>query len=207
MEKNDPLSEERLIEIAQTGSRREAEAAWEQLSMRHSSHLFAYLARRGFVSGEQQDIASETWLRAWRKIGPYKYDRQIGFFPWLRTISDFVIKEHFRRQYRNPLCGAEDVEVQEGTLSDGRAFERKLVRRLNQAEFRKAVEEILPQAPADYQKLIEAKFLCGFEPQEIAELYGWTTNKVYVTTFRAVDWLRCTLSERLGTEGPENWYV
>ncbi len=43
MEKDDPLSEERLIEIAQTGSRHEAETAWEQLSMRHSSHLFAYL--------------------------------------------------------------------------------------------------------------------------------------------------------------------
>jgi RNA polymerase sigma factor (sigma-70 family) len=207
MGKNDPLSEEALIEIAQTGSRHEAAAAWEQLLLRHSSHLFASLACRGFVSVEQQDIASETWLRAWRKISQYKYNREIGFFPWLRAISDFVIKEHFKKQYRNPLSGAEDVEIQEETLSDGRTFELNLMERLNQAEFRKAVEEILVQAPMDYKKLIEARFFCGFEPQEIAELCDWSTNKVYITTYRAIDWLRRTLIERFGTEGPEIWYV
>lgn len=204
MGKTDPLSEETLVKIVQTGSRQDAEAAWEQLLLRHSSHLFAHLAGWGLVSTEQKDIASETWIRAWRKIGQYKYDPQIGFFPWLRAISEFVRREHVRRQCRNPLAGADDVEAAEETLSDGRAFELNLIERITQAEVRKAIEEVLPQAPEDYQKLIEAKLLCGFEPQEIAELLGWTTNKVYSTTFRAVDWLRRTLGERFGTGGPEN---
>jgi RNA polymerase sigma factor (sigma-70 family) len=204
MDKSDPLSEEMLIKIVQTGSRQDAGVAWEQLLLLHSSHLFAHLAFRGFVSAEQQDIASETWLRAWRKILQYKYDPQIGFFPWLRAISDFVCMEHMRSQCRNPLARADDLEAGEQTLSDGRAFELDLIERITQTESRKAIEEVLPQAPEDYQKLIEAKLLCGLEPQEVAELYGWSTNRVYSTTFRAIDWLRRTLGKRFGTGGLKN---
>ena len=203
MDKTDPLGEETLVRIAQTASRRDAEGAWEQLLLLHSSHLFAHLAGRGFVSAEQQDIASETWLRAWRKLPQYKYDPQVGFFPWLRAISDFVGKEHIRKQCTNPLAGADDVEAAEETLSDARAFELNLLEWITQAEYRKAIEEVLPQAPEDYHKLIEAMF-CGFQPQEIAELHDWSTNKVYSTTFRAIEWLRRTLGERFGTGGPKN---
>lgn len=204
MEKTDPLSEEALVTIAQTGPHRDAEGAWEQLLLRHSSHLFAHLAGRGFVSVEQQDIASETWVRAWRKIQHYKYEPQIGFFPWLRAISDFVGKEHIRKQCRDPLAKTDDIEAGDETLSDGRSFEFNLIERITQTEFRKVIDEVLPQAPEDYQTLVEEKFLWGFEPQEIADLHGWSTNKVYSTTFRAVDWLRRTVSERFRTGGPKN---
>ncbi len=193
-----PPDDARLVEIIQTGSRAEAEAALEQLYVRHASHLFHYLASSGFGKEEQREIANGVWHRAWRRMSQLRYSSEIGFFPWLRGIARNVVRERFRSKYlREPVTrDPDDTEIE--AISDQQAFdrdptaaqpfERAMIRALNHAEFKKLVENMLPEAPSDYRELINAKFFCGFTVEQIAELTKWPSSKVYLTTYRAVRW-------------------
>lgn len=69
-----------LIQKVKTGTPLEASHAFEQLVLRHSSHLFIYLRSKGLSSEEQKDISNETWTRAWQKITKWE-DRGIDIFP------------------------------------------------------------------------------------------------------------------------------
>jgi RNA polymerase sigma factor (sigma-70 family) len=212
-----PPDDARLVEIIQTGSRAEAEAAIEQLYVRHASHLFGYLLSTGFAKEEQREIANEVWHRAWRRMAQLRFSSKIGFFPWLRGIAKNVVRERFRAKYLRERVTADSTDTDIEAVSDHEAFgkdpaaakpfEHAMIRSLNHAEFRKLVEELLPDAPADYRELINAKFFCGFSVEEIAQLNAWKPSKVHLTTYRAVCWLREKLVERHGPDVADRWFV
>lgn len=190
-----------LIRLVQTGSRAEAEAAFEQLVARHGSHLLVHLRCKGLTTYEQEEIASETWLRAFKKIGQFRY-KGIDLFPWLRKIADLVTLEYSRTRYLGePL--EEDSGTEEALSHQDPG--PSVVRQLTQDEVRKAVEDALKEAPQDYRDVINAKFYVGFEPSEIAEYYGWSMSKVYTTSHRAIAWLRQKLRERYGQDIIGDW--
>jgi len=190
-----------LIRMVQTGSRGEAEAAFEQLVARHGSHLFVHLRAKGLTTHEQEDIASETWLRAYRKIGQFRY-KGVDLFPWLRRIADLVTKEYSRTRYLGePL--EDDSGTEEALAAQDPA--PLVVRQLTQDELQKAFADALQEAPADYRDLINAKFFVGFNASEIGEYYGWSMPKVYTTSHRAIAWLRQKLLERYGQDVIRDW--
>ena len=112
------------------------------------------------------------------------------------------MKEHLRRRYTGePL--EDDGEPQEAqALQDPGA---PVIEQLSRDEFRRAIQDLLPEAPSDYQDLITAKFVMELQPEEIAQVLGWSMNKVYVTTFRALDWLKRRLRERYGPDVIRDW--
>lgn len=200
-----PFDDARLIRLVQKGTKVEARAAFEQLVVRHQSHLLVHLRCKGLTSHEQEVVASETWFRALGKISHFKY-RGIDLFPWLSKIADFVTKEHNRTKYRSqrleePL---EDADGEEKAFQDPAPT---IYQQLGREEIRRALEEILQVAPStDYQDLITAKLSIGLEPNEIGELYGWSMSKVYTTTHRAFAWLKQKLLERYGPDAIKDWF-
>jgi RNA polymerase sigma factor (sigma-70 family) len=202
-----PPDDAKLVDSVQSGSRAEAEAAIEQLIARHGSRLFAHLVSRGLAKEEREEIANETWHRAWRRMSQLRYRNEVGFFPWLRGIAKNVVREHFRSKYLRQPVTVEPADPEANDFSDNQAFEDATMRNLNDAEFKKLIEEMLPEAPADYRELINAKFFCGFTVEEIAKLNEWPPNKVHLTTYRAVRWLKEKLVERHGPDAANRWFV
>jgi RNA polymerase sigma-70 factor, ECF subfamily len=207
MKIDQPPDDGKLVEVIQTGSPIEAEAAIEQLIARHGSRLFGYLVSRGLVKEEREEIANETWHRALRRMSQLRYRNDVGFFPWLRGIAKNVVREHFRSKYLRQPVNVEITDAEIEALSDNQEFEHAIMRNLNDAEFRKLIEEMLPEASQDYRELINAKFFCGFSVEEIAKLQGWPPNKVHLTTYRAVHWLKEKLVERHGSDAAGRWFV
>ncbi len=212
-----PPDDAKLVELIQTGSRAEAVAAIEQLYVRHASHLFGYLSSRGFAKEEQSEIANEVWHRAWQRMSQLRFSEEIGFFPWLRGIARNVVREHFRSKYLRGRVTVDSIETEMEDASDqerfgknptaAQPFEHAIIRSLNHSEFRKVVEELLLEAPADYRELINAKFFCGFTVEDIAQLNAWKPSKVHLTTYRAVCWLKERLVERHGPDVAGRWFV
>ena len=97
-EKAGEIDEEGLLRRVQFSDAGAAATAYETLVRHFNPRLLRYLAGKGLTSEERQDIAAETWLRAWRLIAAYQY-RGIGLFPWLRRIADHVRQELFRHRY------------------------------------------------------------------------------------------------------------
>lgn len=89
--------DETLVERARAGDM----AAFEALVMRHADRLFASLRRFGLDHDDAQEVAQETFLRAWRSLG--RFESRSSFFTWLYRIG---FNEAQRRLARHPPAGA-----------------------------------------------------------------------------------------------------
>lgn len=74
--------------------------AFEELVHGHADRLHAVLRRLGLDEGEAQDVAQETFLRAWRALPGFQARAQ--FFTWLYRIG---YNEAQRRLARRPPAG------------------------------------------------------------------------------------------------------
>lgn len=94
----------RLVELSRNGQRE----AFGQLVARYQSPVcaLAYCACGDIAQSE--DLAQETFIIAWRKLGDLKEPAK--FRPWLYGIARNLINGAFRRQSRNPLAGAESLD-------------------------------------------------------------------------------------------------
>jgi RNA polymerase sigma factor (sigma-70 family) len=201
---NLPPDDASLVRYVQAGTPAEAEAAFGQLVVRHSSRLFLHLGSKGLTTDEQKEVANETWLRAWQRIGKFEY-RGIDLFPWIKKISDFVVMEFLKSKYlresrEEQRDFSEDNDNEEAMATQNP--EPSLVERLSIQEFREVVQQLLVEAPPDYRDIIEARIFLGLEPDEIKELYDWSRSKVDTTFYRAVVWIKKRFLERYG---PADW--
>ena len=195
-----PPDDGTLIRYVQTGTPNEAMAGLEQLYHRHSSRLFTHLKKKGLTRDEQNEIANETWRRGIEKIKQFEY-RGVDLFPWLQKIADFVTLEHCKKRFLgHPLDESEmDKDLTFKDLSPGP------VEQLSREEIKKAIGEILPEASPNYRQVIEALFFADFDPAEIVELYEWSEQKVYTTTYRALKWVEKRLLSQYGIDIIKDW--
>ena len=116
----EPSDDAALVRRLQTGTREQAHAASQVLVERHQPRLFLHLAAKGLTHPEQQDVANETWERAWRLIGDFEY-RGVGIFAWLRAIADHVAQEQFKRRFFGAALGEAQFELADPAADDPEA--------------------------------------------------------------------------------------
>ena len=69
-----------------------------ELVRRHQSHVFAILFRYERDHQRLEDLAQETFLKAWRGLG--QFDGRAPFQHWLSRIAVHVALDHVRRRQR-----------------------------------------------------------------------------------------------------------
>lgn len=77
----DAASEEALVTRARGGDM----VAFEELVMLHADRLYMTLRRFGLDDDEAQEVAQETFLRAWRALS--RFEGRSRFFTWLYRIG------------------------------------------------------------------------------------------------------------------------
>jgi RNA polymerase sigma-70 factor (ECF subfamily) len=92
-----PGSEESLVRRAREGDM----LAFEELVMSYADRLVASVLRFGLTSTEAQEVAQETFLRAWRGLGGF--EGRSSFFTWLYRIG---FNEAQRALARRPAAGS-----------------------------------------------------------------------------------------------------
>jgi len=90
----DRLSDQSLAEHAKDGS----VAAYNVLVTRYQDRVYRFLLRRTGSSAEAEDVAQETFLRAWQKLHTYEPERPLA--PWLLTIAARLAASAARRRAR-----------------------------------------------------------------------------------------------------------
>src|SRR3990172_755129 len=86
----DQLSEAELI----SGARGGEAAAWEAIVGRHREAVFRYAYLQSGVSAEAEDIAQETFLRAFRSF--HRFDVSRPLRPWLLRIARNLARNRWR---------------------------------------------------------------------------------------------------------------
>ena len=186
------IDDAELVAAALGGS----EEAFHQIVERFQRPVFSLIARMVGDPATAEDLAQETFLKAFRRLATYDPERR--FSSWLFKIAHNTALDALRRPGLEPLSLDEPVEPggeAPEPPADPRA-EDPLARTL----FRQA-GEALEQAVAGmrpaYREILVLRFVEGLAYEEIAEVTGSPLGTVKVHLFRA----RQELARRLTAAG------
>ncbi len=182
-----PESDRDLVERA----RRDPEA-FGVLFDRHYDAIFGYALRRLGEWDLAKDVASETFLKALRNVGRFRW-QGVPVSAWLYRIATNEIAMTFRRRRRQP--SSLDALLQESGFEPAdpksEAAEREEAERrlADHAEFRR-VQRAMLQLRAVDQDVISLRYFERKSVRDIAQILGKKEGTVKSILSRAIDRLR-----------------
>jgi len=176
-----------LVARAQSGD----SSAFGEIYDRYSDTVYRYIYFRVNNAQLAEDLASETFLRALRRISSFSWQGR-AFGAWLVTIARNLVVDHFKSgRYRLEIAkpdvlGTDSPETDPSTSPETAALEK-----LTNATLLTAVKKLNP----DQQECIVLRFLHGFTVAETARTMGKNEGAVKALQYRAVRTLARLLPE------------
>ncbi len=146
-----------LIRDCSRGDRRAFDVLWE----RHFTRIFNFVCLRVGDREEAQDLAQETFIRAWFALS--RGTEVLAFLPWLYRIARNVVNDWARRRrMEGPL---ETIDKWEDVPASGHSVEASVEFKLSSEFLLNRLEEVL--APASDS--LEDRTMSGF--RKLAFMY------------------------------------
>lgn len=167
-----------LVARAQDGD----QSAFGEIYDRYNETVYRYIYFRVNNAQLAEDLASETFLRALRRISSFTWQGR-AFGAWLVTIARNLVVDHFKSgRYRLEIVkpdvlGSDSPETDPATSPETAALEK-----LTNATLLTAVKKLNP----DQQECIVLRFLQGFTVAETARTMGKNEGAVKALQYRAV---------------------
>ncbi|MBY8889135.1 sigma-70 family RNA polymerase sigma factor [Streptomyces sp. PTM05] len=180
---SDSLRMMELVERAQAG---ETEA-FGRLYDHYNDTVYRYIYYRVGGKATAEDLTSETFLRALRRIGTFTWQGR-DFGAWLVTIARNLVADHFKSsRFR--------LEVTTGEMLDANEVERSpedsVLEHLSNESLLQAVKKLNPQQ----QECVTLRFLQGLSVAETARIMGKNEGAIKTLQYRAVRTLARLLPE------------
>jgi RNA polymerase sigma-70 factor (ECF subfamily) len=174
-----------LVQRAQEG---DAEAFGE-LYDRYVDQVYRYIAYRVGSTQLAEDLTSETFLRALRRIGSFTWQgRDVG--AWFVTIARNLIADHYKSgRYRLELT-TDDVST-----SSAAPVQPGPENEVLEAMQNKVLLEAIKQLNAEQQECIALRFLQGLSVSETAQVMGKNDGAIKALQYRAIRTLGRLLPE------------
>jgi len=181
VESNQELDQE-LVRRVQRGDG----TAFDALVRKYQHRIVGLIGRYVSDWSECQDVAQDTFIRAYRALPNFRGDAQ--FYTWLHRIAVNTAKNHLVAQNRRPPT--DDIEVGDAEqfdvgvrLRDNDTPERELMR--HQVE--QTVMRVVEGLPEDLRTAISLREVDGLSYEEIAQRMDCPIGTVRSRIFRARD--------------------
>ncbi len=172
--------DQELVKRVQRGD----SAAFDLLVRKYQHRIAALIGRYVSDWSECQDVAQDTFIRAYRAIGSFRGDAQ--FYTWLHRIAVNTAKNHLVSQRRRPPT--DDIEVDDAEQFDSGTRlrntdtpERELARQQMEQTVMRAVEAL----PEELRLAITLREMDGLSYEEIATRMQCPIGTVRSRIFRA----------------------
>ncbi|MET1024100.1 MAG: RNA polymerase sigma factor RpoE [Pseudoxanthomonas sp.] len=174
-------------------------AAFDLLVRKYQHRILALIGRYVHDWSECQDVAQDTFMRAYRAIGSFRGDAQ--FYTWLHRIAVNTAKNHLVAHNRRPPTDDVDASDAEhydsgARLRDTDTPERELMRQQLEQTVMKAVQAL----PEELRTAITLREVEGLSYDEIAAKMGCPIGTVRSRIFRARDAIDVELRPLLETD-------
>jgi len=184
-----------LVQRVQKGEKR----AFDLLVTKYQHKITSLISRYIHDWSEAQDVAQETFIRAYRALGNFRGDSQ--FYTWLYKIAVNTAKNHLvslgRRPPSEDVDAADAVQFDAGTrLRDTDTPEHELMRQ----EIERTVARTVEALPEELRMAITLREVDGLSYEEIAKAMACPIGTVRSRIFRARDAIDQKLRPLLGTE-------
>lgn len=171
-----PLEVAELVERSKHG---DAEA-FGALYDRYVDLVYRYVYYRVGTAALAEDLVSETFLRALRRIGTFTWQGR-DFAAWLVTIARNLVADHYKSgRYRLEISTADLLSA--GDRPDEETPEAEVLDRLGQAQLLDAVRRL----GSEQQECIVLRFLQGLSVSETARAMGKKEGAIKALQYRAV---------------------
>ncbi len=170
--------------------------ACDALVRKYQHRIVGLIGRYISDWSECQDVAQDTFIRAYRAMPNFRGDAQ--FYTWLHRIAVNTAKNHLVAQNRRPPT--DDIEVGDAEhfdaairLRDTDTPERELMRQ----QVEQTVMRVVEGLPEDLRVAISLREVDGLSYDEIAQRMGCPIGTVRSRIFRARDAIDAELSPLL----------
>lgn len=193
-----------LVERAKRGDMR----AFEMLVVKYQRRIERLVGRMVRDDGLVQDIAQESFIRAYRALPQFRGDS--AFYTWLYRIAVNTAKKALVELRRDPLVtegslasSGDDDETSrvENELSDGATPEALMASR----EIATAVNAAIEALSEDLRQAISLREIEGLSYEEIADVMNCPIGTVRSRIFRAREAIATRLRPLLDTREGERW--
>jgi len=194
-----------LVERARRGDNR----AFEMLVIKYQRRIERLIARMVRDVDLVQDIAQETFIRAYRAMPQFRGES--AFYTWLYRIAVNTAKKALVELKRDPLvtesarAGSNDDDDEtsrvERELTDGETPEAVLASK----EIAQTVNAAIEALSEDLRQAITLREIEGLSYEEIAELMNCPIGTVRSRIFRAREAIAHRLRPLLDTREGDRW--
>jgi RNA polymerase sigma-70 factor (ECF subfamily) len=184
-----------LVQRVQAGEKR----AFDLLVVKYQHKVTSLISRYIHDWSECQDVAQETFIRAYRALANFRGDSQ--FYTWLYKIAVNTAKNHLvsagRRPPTDDIDAVDAVQYDGGSrLRDTDTPEHELMRQ----EIERTVSATVEALPEELRMAITLREVDGMSYEEIAEAMGCPIGTVRSRIFRARDAIDQKLRPLLDTD-------
>ena len=171
-----------LVRRVQAGQKN----AFDLLVRKYQHKVFAIISRYVHNHAEAQDVAQDTFLRAYRALANFRGES--AFYTWLYTIATNTAKNHLVSMGRRPP--GDDIQIDDAAqfesamrLRDPATPEREMMRQ----EIERAVTSAVDKLPEELRQAITLREVDGLSYEEIAQAMNCPIGTVRSRIFRARD--------------------
>ena len=194
-----------LVERAKRGETK----AFEMLVIKYQRRIERLIARMVRDVDLVQDIAQESFIRAYRALPQFRGDS--AFYTWLYRIAVNTAKKALVDLKRDPLVtessrasahdDADETSRTERELTDGETPESLLASK----QVAQAVNAAIEALSEDLRQAITLREIEGLSYEEIADVMNCPIGTVRSRIFRAREAIALRLRPLLGTREGERW--
>lgn len=191
-----------LVQRVQAGDQK----AFELLVAKYQRRIFRLISRFVRDAALAEDVAQETFLRAYRAIGQFRGDSQ--FYTWLYRIAVNTAKKSLSDSARDPVIRESSTISEDGEtfvsgeqLTDMETPEAVLASR----EIARTVNAAMDALPEDLRTAIALREIEGLSYEDIAQVMNCPVGTVRSRIFRAREAIARQLRPLLGTRSGERW--
>jgi RNA polymerase sigma-70 factor (ECF subfamily) len=172
--------DEALVKRVQAGERK----AFDLLVRRYQHKVLGVISRYVADWSEAQDVAQESFVRAYRAIGNFRGES--AFYTWIYKIATNTAKNWLVSKGRRPPT--DDVQIDDAvyleaasSLKDSSTPERELLRQ----EIERTVFATVEALPDELRQAITLREVDGLSYEEISERMDCPIGTVRSRIFRA----------------------
>ncbi len=161
--------------------------AFGELYEQNYVRIFGYILRRIANIELAQDITSETFCKAFDKLGQFRW-RNVPFSAWLYRIAGNEVANHYRQNGHHPIPLDEIREPT--TIIDPPAEMIEAQDELSQHQDFLHLQGKIARLPIKYQEVMALRYFEEKKVSEIADILGKREGTVKSLLSRALEKLR-----------------
>jgi RNA polymerase sigma-70 factor, ECF subfamily len=194
-----------LVERAIAGDQR----AFELLVLKYQRRIERLIGRMVRDSDLVEDIAQETFIRAYRALGQFRGEAQ--FYTWLYRIAVNTAKKALVDLKRDPLVSETALKAGADEEDETSAVENELTSAetpetvLAAKEIAATVNSAMEALPEELRQAVTLREIEGLSYEEIAEVMNCPIGTVRSRIFRAREAISAKVKPLLENQAGKRW--